>query len=394
MTISHRLVQQSDIPRAYDLESASYPQDEAASLDSLEYRQKHASDLFLGAYLSDGGSPSPSPASTLVGYICSTRTSSPVLTHASMETHEPTGAYVAIHSVCVDPNHRNEGIAKRLLERYVDQVKAIRDEQRIKGIRLIAKEGLVKMYEKAGFTLVGKSDVVHGQDPWYELAIDFDEPSSTDASPLVDDVESDAVRSPGKLVSNDASAVPRLVATRSTSTPKVLEGTNLADLYCPRQECRCLLVKKGTAKWVRQHAQDVELPALPTRIGANIPSSSTATRSSTRGYWSLSSPLAFENIGFTRSVPPQSSASGSSNSDSTARGGDQQEIKYLTCADCDFGPLGWHDTQGRDLGLEVQVENERKEGDGDGGEKDGREGQVRQGREFLIDVERVRYKLD
>lgn len=64
------------------------------------------------------------------------------------------------------------------------------------------------------------------------------------------------------------------------------------------------------------------------------------------------------------------------------------QIKYLTCADCDFGPLGWHDTEGRDLGVEVQEENEGANGQGGGGG-----GSVRKGREFLIDLDRVRYKV-
>lgn len=51
------------------------------------------------------------------------------------------------------------------------------------------------------------------------------------------------------------------------------------------------------------------------------------------------------------------------------------------CADCDHGPLGWHDTEGRDLGLEVEAENE------------GKGGELRKGREFLLDVGRVRYKI-
>jgi len=38
-------------------------------------------------------------------------------------------------------------------------------------ILLIAKKGLIPLYEGAGFTLRGESAVVHGQDPWYELAL-------------------------------------------------------------------------------------------------------------------------------------------------------------------------------------------------------------------------------
>jgi hypothetical protein len=36
----------------------------------------------------------------------------------------------------------------------------------LRSIRLLCKENLIQLYEKAGFTLIGPSDVVHGQDMW------------------------------------------------------------------------------------------------------------------------------------------------------------------------------------------------------------------------------------
>ncbi|GAA6016120.1 hypothetical protein JCM11491_000674 [Sporobolomyces phaffii] len=350
MPIAYRPLAADDVAKAYELESASYPPDEAASHASLAYRQEHASKYFLGAFEEE-----------LVGFICSTRTSSSTLTHESMETHEPSGQYLAIHSVCVSPRHRKRGIAKSLLEEYVNRVKSF-DE--VRGIRLIAKEGLVGMYERGGFTLKGKSQVVHGKDPWFELGIDF--PAGSPFQ-MVEEVDAASLRSPGKRLATTN------ISTEMVSDALVADGKNKFDLYCPRAECRCLLVKQGTAKWVVKgtHNGDLDLPPLPRRIDAPAPSSASSTH---LGYWTLSSPLAFENIGFTRSLP--SSSSQPSNSNAT-------QIKYLTCADCDFGPLGWHDTEGRDLGVEVQEENE--------GGRTG--GQVRTGREFLVDLERVRYKV-
>ncbi|GAA5962874.1 hypothetical protein JCM3765_005900 [Sporobolomyces pararoseus] len=359
MSTKYAPLAKEHVQKAYELETASYPEDEAASLDSLRYRQEHASDYFLGAY--------QEPDEELVGFICSTLTSSSTLTHESMETHEPSGDYLAIHSVCVSPHHRNQGIAKKLLQEYVQRV---RTSGNVKGIRLIAKEGLVGMYERSGFESKGKSEVVHGKDPWFELGIDF-ENTNSQISPFEskEDIDSASVRSPGK----------RLATSRTTkeTVKKELtqDGKNKFDLYCPRAECRCLLVKSGTAKWVVKgsHENDFELPPLPHRIDAPPPAASTSSASHL-GYWTLSSPLAFENIGFTRSLPPSASSSSQP----------QAQIKYLTCADCDFGPLGWHDTEGRDLGAEVQEENESGGVEG---------GQVRKGREFLIDLERVRYKV-
>jgi len=197
--------------------------------------------------------------SELIAFICSTLTSSPTLTHESMQRHEPLGEYLAIHSVCVQDQHRNKGVAKGLLNEYL---KRVNEQGRVKGIRLISKRHLVPMYEGVGFTNKGKSQVVHGKDPWFELAIDFDFQQTSSSAPISDspfvqpdqeNVPSTEMRSPGK----------RLLSTRSEDevlkAVKGGDGLNLWDLYCPRGECRCLLVKKGTAKWVKHHEQDLDV---------------------------------------------------------------------------------------------------------------------------------------
>lgn len=117
-----------------------------------------------------------------------------------------------------------------------------------------------------------------------------------------------------------------------------------------------------------------QLPELPRPLDQ----APTSEPSSKPGFWSVPSPLTFENIGFSRNAPPPSVLSSTSTAAPSLAG----TIKFLICADCDHGPLGWHDTQGRDLGLEVAAENEGVAG-----------GAVRTGREFLLDVRRVRYKM-
>jgi len=39
----------------------------------------------------------------------------------------------------------------------------------LREVRLICKEQLIPLYAGAGFSMVGPSDVVHGQDPWFEM---------------------------------------------------------------------------------------------------------------------------------------------------------------------------------------------------------------------------------
>lgn len=126
-----------------------------------------------------------------------------------------------------------------------------------------------------------------------------------------------------------------------------------------------------------------QLPPLPFLIAST--QSTPADSSTSQGYWSIPSPLAFENIGFSRNTAPLPSTNTAS-SVSIPSG----TIKYLICADCDQGPLGWHDTEGRDLGIEVELENE---GNVSGKVATGG-GEVRKGREFLLDVARVRYRLN
>lgn len=98
--------------------------------------------------------------------------------------------------------------------------------------------------------------------------------------------------------------------------------------------------------------------------------------------WLVTSPLTFENIGFTKGVL--------SNSDSViASLPEGASIRYLACADCDCGPLGWHvESKGSDLGRDVDVEINSSNG-GAGSSRNS--GPIR---EFLIAVERCRYKLE
>lgn len=94
--------------------------------------------------------------------------------------------------------------------------------------------------------------------------------------------------------------------------------------------------------------------------------------------WLVTSPLTFENIGFTKGVVSNSTQSIASLPEGAS-------VRYLACADCDCGPLGWHvESKGSDLGRDVGLEINSKAGHSNAGPI----------REFLIAVERCRYKLE
>ncbi|KAJ2661215.1 hypothetical protein IWW48_002511 [Coemansia sp. RSA 1200] len=138
--------------------------------------------------------------------------------------------------------------------------------------------------------------------------------------------------------------------------------TNPLSIGCPRAGCKCTIIRPGAATLVQRSSSSNESQAssiaadggasvtdgnngggstaLPG-IGApdikpssidNVPSqiadlftqSSSFTDAMGGWYWMLTDMMDFENVGFSHSVG---------------------SVKYLSCADCDLAPLGYHDTE-------------------------------------------------
>lgn len=152
----------ADVARCAELEAAGYPADEAASPERLAFRQRWAGDFFLVAEQSQTG--------VVVGFCCGTLTRTATLTAEAMATHEADGTTLCIHSVCVDAAQRRRGVALSLLRAYLRWLPAVAPE--VRSVRLIAKPYLTQLYTRAGFTLLGPSDVVHGSEQWLEFAAD------------------------------------------------------------------------------------------------------------------------------------------------------------------------------------------------------------------------------
>ena len=155
--LSWRPVAEEFLAPAFAIESASYPEDEAATEAKLQMRIREAPEFFSGAFTEEG---------SLCGFICGTLTSSAELTDESMSLHEPAGTTLCIHSVVVTESMRRQGIALWMLRSYMKQVTEL---QRVSRVLLICKENLVCLYEAAGFRSLGPSAVVHGQDQWIDM---------------------------------------------------------------------------------------------------------------------------------------------------------------------------------------------------------------------------------
>jgi len=76
---------------------------------------------------------------------------------------------LCIHSVAVDPEYRRRGLATAMLKRYIKFMDKLHPF--ISTLTLICKHELISLYAGAGFSYIGKSDVVHGKDQWFEMSV-------------------------------------------------------------------------------------------------------------------------------------------------------------------------------------------------------------------------------
>ncbi|KAH3867429.1 hypothetical protein DPMN_030556 [Dreissena polymorpha] len=63
------------------------------------------------------------------------------------------------------------GIALLMLRSFVERVR--REQRDVARVLFICKSNLIPLYTRARFVLNGRSDVVHGKDPWYKFQIDI-----------------------------------------------------------------------------------------------------------------------------------------------------------------------------------------------------------------------------
>ena len=179
--ITFRTPASEDIPTCLDIELASYPSDEAASMESLTYRQQNAPNYFLCACASNNDDDQ------IIGFICSTRCNT-FEDEDAMSTHDPNGQLLAIHSVVVDEQYRRQGIATKMLQFYIQMVQEQEKEKipptsssadsPIESIVLLAKSHLLGFYvQGGGFRVNRPSPIVHGKELWYELELPLATPT-------------------------------------------------------------------------------------------------------------------------------------------------------------------------------------------------------------------------
>ncbi len=214
-----------------------------------------------------------------------------------MSTHDPAGSSICIHAVCVSPEYRKRGVALGLLKEYISRMERARQSGvSYERIVLITHENMRGLYEKAGFEWVGKSDVVHGSEPWFEmrkLLSPAPPPTQTQSLP------------PGlweALQRSSSRSVPsaRLLPSFPRGIEDVCDPNNKYDLLCPRSGCGSIILKNGVASLVERESVQLEPAGIQSPL-APLPAPPAHTQ-----WWRITpNAMAFENIGFSRAIVAQ-----------------------------------------------------------------------------------------
>lgn len=172
-------VRANEIGHAHRIETQSYDQDDAATLELLRYRQKAAPHLFLGAFI-----PLPLPKVSgplsmsgpqprkLIAFASGSASSA--LTARAMKIHsdDEFAWLVCLWSVCVASEYRRKGLGSKLIEEYIRRLRRAEEGEKKKGyecVALITHEESIPLFEKAAFKKLGVSHVNVGSGGWFEL---------------------------------------------------------------------------------------------------------------------------------------------------------------------------------------------------------------------------------
>jgi len=142
----------------HKIEAACFPLNQAASLSTLENRQKAYPQQFW--LIEDGG--------VITGFINGIITDNDTIKDEmfkEVNLHNENGKWQSVFGLAVSPQHQHKGYAGKLLQHLIYVTK----QNNRKGIVLTCEKHLIPLYEKFGFINAGLSASVHGGDVFYDM---------------------------------------------------------------------------------------------------------------------------------------------------------------------------------------------------------------------------------
>ena len=152
-----------DINEITAVESACFPEAEAATREEFEKRLAHYADCFW-LMTDDNGK--------IISFVDGMATDRRDLTDEMYENaalHDPNGRWQMIFGVDTIPEYRRQGCAGKVLSRVIEDAR----KQGREGLVLTCKDKLIHYYAKFGFENEGLSKSVHGDAVWYQMRLKF-----------------------------------------------------------------------------------------------------------------------------------------------------------------------------------------------------------------------------
>ncbi|WVF66540.1 hypothetical protein IAT40_001280 [Kwoniella sp. CBS 6097] len=159
---------------------------------------------------------------------------------------------------------------------------------------------------------------------------------------------------------------PEEALTTSGSGLKGEKGLNARRIYCTREGCGSVILSERVGDWtVFEGAVLPDDPASPFSASSST-SASTLTTNGVPHWHVPQSPFAFDNIGFSKPdlnnpdplpsfVPRPGQPRAQAPEGTVAAPGftGSAKVKWLICAECDLGPIGWSWEGGNEAWLAV-----------------------------------------
>ena len=152
----------SDAIRCFEIETAAYEGDEAATLEKISKRIEVYPDGFL--ILEVEGE--------VVGFMncgCAHDVEMSDEEFKELVGHDPNAPNVVIMSVVVDPAQQGKGLSRALMVEFVGRMK----KKGKSAIYLMCKEHHVPLYERFGYSYLHPSTSDHGGMTWHEMSMEL-----------------------------------------------------------------------------------------------------------------------------------------------------------------------------------------------------------------------------